>query len=154
MLVWLEKIEGNRIGEFIGPFTVLHHDESSKIVAIYQKGVIKRYSTSQIRLFLEQPSMHGDSIRECKIEDRQEKMNKEPDEPDEPEYDGDNVQMNVEQQSYGEQSITDDRDNVNKDCDQEITKAREILEQKDGMMKGSSNEPDQSTTSQNDIPDE
>ena len=93
--------------------------------------------------------MLDDSITERKIEDRHEKMNKEPDEPDEPEYDGDNVQMNVDQQSYGEQSITDDSDNVNKDCDQEITKAREILEQTDGMMKESSDEPDQITTSQN-----
>ena len=54
-------------------------------------------------------------------------------------------------QSYREQSITDDNDNVNKDCDQEITKAREILEQMDSMMKENSNEPDQSTTNQNDI---
>ena len=43
--------------------------------------------------------------------------------------------MNVYQQSYGEQSITDDIDNANKDCDQEITKARQILEQKEGMIK-------------------
>ena len=75
-------------------------------------------------------------------------MNKE---PDEPEYDGYNVQMNIDQQSYGEQSITDDSDNVNKDCDQEITRAREILEQTDSMMKESFNEPDQSTNSQNEI---
>ena len=45
-------------------------------------------------------------------------MNKKPDEPDEPEHDWENIQMNVEQQSYGEQSITDDSDNANKDCDQ------------------------------------
>ena len=38
------------------------------------------------------------------------------------------------------------------DCDQEITKARKILEQTDSMMEESSNEPDQSTTSQNCIP--
>ena len=38
-----------------------------------------------------------DSITERKIEDRHGKMNKEHDEPDEPEYDGDNVQMNIEQ---------------------------------------------------------
>ena len=43
--------------------------------------------------------------------------------------------MNVDQKSYGEQSITDDSDNVIKSCDQEITKAREILEQKENMMK-------------------
>ena len=125
-----EKVN-NSIREFIGPFTVLHHDERSKIVAIDQDGVIKRYSTSKIGPFLEQPSILDDSITERKIEERLEKMNKEPDEPDEPdvpEYDGDNVQMNVDQQLYGEQSITNDSDNVNKDCDQEITKAREILE--------------------------
>ena len=79
-------------------------------------------------------------------------MNKEPDEPYEQEYDDDNVKMNVHQQLYGEQSITDDSDNVNKVYDQEITKAREILEQTDSMVKESSNEPDQSTTSRNDIP--
>ena len=44
-------------------------------------------------------------------------MNTESDEPDEPEYDGYSVQMNVNQQTYGEQSITDDIGNVNKDCD-------------------------------------
>ena len=81
-------------------------------------------------------------------------MNKEPSEPDEPEYDGNILQMNVDQQSYGEKSITDESDNINKDCDQEITKSREILEQTDSMMKESYNEPDQSTTSQNIIPDE
>ena len=100
VLVWREKIVNNRIGELIGPFTVLHHEERSKIVAIDQGGVIKRYSTSQTRPFLEQPSMLDDSITERKIEDRHEIMNQEPDEPDEsdePEYYGDNVQMNVDQ---------------------------------------------------------
>ena len=85
-----------RIGEFIRPFTVLHRDESSKIVALNEDGVIKRYSTSQIRQFLEQPSMLDDSVAEHRIEDCHEKMNKKPDEPDEPQYDGDNVQMNVD----------------------------------------------------------
>ena len=60
--------------------------------------------------------------------------------------------MNGHQQSYGEQSITYDSDNVNNDYDQEITKAREILDQIDIMIKKSYNEPDQSITSQNDIP--
>ena len=95
MLVWRERIVNNRIREFIGPFTVLHHDERSKIVAIDQDGVIKRFSTSQIRLFLEKPSMLDDSITERKIEDRHDKTYKE---PDEPELDGDNVQLNVDQQ--------------------------------------------------------
>ena len=121
-----------RIGEFIGPFSVLHHDERSYIVTIDQDRIIKRYSTSQIRPFLEQTSLLDDSFAECKIEDRHEKMNKK---PDEPEFDGDNVQMNVDEQSYGEQSIADDNDNVNKDCDQEITKTRDFLEQTDNMIK-------------------
>ena len=112
----------NRIGEFIGPFTVLHHDERSRIVFIDQDGVIKRYSASQIRPFLEQPSMLDDFITERKIENRQDKTDKD---PNEPEFDGVNAQLNVDQQSYGEQSITDDSDDVTKSCDQEITKARE-----------------------------
>ena len=91
--------------------------------------------------------MLDDSIAERKIEDRHDKTCK----PDEPEFDGDNVQLNVDQQSYGEQSITDDSDNVTKNCDEEITKAREILEQTESMMTEDSNESDQSTTSRNDI---
>ena len=35
------------IGEFIEPFTVLHHDERSYIAALDQDGVVKLYSTSQ-----------------------------------------------------------------------------------------------------------
>ena len=38
--------------------------------------------------------------------------------PDEPEVNGDNVQLNVYQKSYGEQSIDDDSDNVTKNHDQ------------------------------------
>ena len=97
--------------------------------------------------------MLDDSITGRKIEDRHEKMNKESDVPEEPEYNGDSVQINVDQQSYGEQSSTDDIDNVNKDCDQGIAKVRLIVEQTHSMIK-SYNEPDQSTASQNDIPDE
>ena len=54
---------------------------------------------------------------------------------DEPEYDGDSLQLNVDQQSYGEQSITDDRNNVTTNCDQEITKVLEVIEQTENMMK-------------------
>ena len=86
------------------------------------------------------------------IEERHKKMNNEPDEPGDPEYDGDHEQMNVDQQSYGEQSITDASYNVNKDCDQEITKTREILKQTDNTMKESSIELDHSIARQNDIP--
>ena len=63
------------------------------IFAIDQNGVIKRYSTSQIRLFLEQPSMLDDSVTERKIEDRHDNTDKD---PDELEFDGDNVQLNVD----------------------------------------------------------
>ena len=73
MLVWHEKIVSNHIGEKIGPFTVLHHDERSKIVSTYQDGGIKRYSTSQMRLFLEQPLMSDVFITEHNIEDRNDK---------------------------------------------------------------------------------
>ena len=76
MLVWFEKIVNSRIGEVIGSFTVLHHDECSKIVFIDQNGAIKRYSTSKIRPFLKQQSMIDESITERKTEDRHEKMNK------------------------------------------------------------------------------
>ena len=81
VLVCREKIVNNRIGEFIGTFTVLHYDERSKIVAIDQNGVIKRHSTLQIRPFLEQLSMLGDSITERKIEDCDVKTDNYPKEP-------------------------------------------------------------------------
>ena len=48
---------------------------------------------------------------------------------------GNNVQLNVDQQSYGENPITDDINNVTKNCDQDITKTRNILEQTENMMK-------------------
>ena len=46
VLIWRKEILNNRIGEFIGPFTVLLHDERSKIIAIDHDGVIKRYPKS------------------------------------------------------------------------------------------------------------
>ena len=49
------------------------------------------------------------SNTERKIKDRHDKTDKE---SDEPEFDGDNVQLNVDQRQCGEQSITDDSDNV------------------------------------------
>ena len=106
MLVLREKTVNNCIGEFIGPFPVMHHYKRSKTVTIDQDGVIKRYSRSQIRPFLEQPSMLDDSIAQRKIEDWHDKMYRE---TDESEIDGDNVQLNVDEQSYEEQLITDDR---------------------------------------------
>ena len=114
-LVWREKTVNSRMGEFIAPFTVLHQDKRSKIVAIDQDRVIKRYSTSQIRPFLEQPSVLDDYIKERKIEDTHNKTNYD---LDEPELDEDNIQLNVDQQLYGEQSIADNSDNVTKNCDQ------------------------------------
>ena len=95
VLVWREKIVNNRIEEFIGPFTALHNDERSAIVAIDQDGVIKRYSSSQIRPFLKQPSMLDDSITERNIEGRHVRADKH---PDEPEFDCDNVKLNIDKQ--------------------------------------------------------
>ena len=57
---------------------------------------------------------------------------------DEPEYDGNNIQLNFDQQSYGEQSVMEDSDNVTKTPDKEITRTREILEQTKSLMKDSS----------------
>ena len=54
-----------------------------------------------------------DSITERKVEDRHLKTDND---PDDPESDADNVQLKVDQQSYGEQSITDDKSH----CDQEL----------------------------------
>ena len=42
VIVWREKIVNNLIGEFFQPFSVLHHDERSKTLAIDQNGAIKR----------------------------------------------------------------------------------------------------------------
>ena len=70
VLVWRKKAVNNRIEKIIGQFSVLNRDECPKIFAIDQEGAIKRYSTSQIIAFLEQPSMLNDSITECKIKDR------------------------------------------------------------------------------------
>ena len=80
----------------------MRHDDRSKIVAIDLDGVIKLYSTSLMRPFLEKPSTLDESITERKIEDRHEKMNKEPDEPDKPDYDRYIVRMNADQQSNEE----------------------------------------------------
>ena len=76
--------------------------------------------------------MLDDSMTERKIEDQHEKTYKE---PDWAELDRDNVRLNVDQQSYGELSVTDDRDNMIKHFGQEITKAQETLEQTENMMK-------------------
>ena len=74
--------------------------------------------------------------------------------PDKPELDGESVQLNVDQQSCGKQSIIGYSDNVTKNYDEEITKnTREILEQTESIMKESSKESKQeSITSRNDTP--
>ena len=113
------------IEEFIGLFIALHNNERSEIVSINQDGVINRYSTSRTRPFSEQPSILDDSITERKIKYRHVKTYND---PYKPKFDDDHVQSSADQQSYGEQSITDDSENVTKNHDQEITKAREILE--------------------------
>ena len=60
------------------------------------------------------------------------------------------MQLSVEQ-SYREQSITDDSDNVINNNGQEIAKEQQILEQTESMPKENSNESDQSTTDRNDV---
>ena len=63
--------------------------------------------------------MLDNSITERNIERRKVKTNND---PDEPEFDCDGVQLNVDKQSYGEQSITDDSYSVTNNCDPEIKK--------------------------------
>ena len=64
--------------------------------------------------------MIDDTITEHRIEDLNVKKDRD---PDEPEYDGVNIKLNIDKKSYREQSITDDRNIANKNCDQKITKA-------------------------------
>ena len=91
--------------------------------------------------------MLDDSLTERRIEDRHVKTDSD---QGEPEFDGDNVQLNVDQHTFGEQSITDHIDNVTKSRDQEVTKVREMLEQTENMMKESPKESEQqSITSRN-----
>ena len=139
-MVWVWKIVNSRVDQFIRPFSILHHDERSRFVARDQKGFIKRYSLSQIRAFPERFSMLDDRMTKRKFEDGHEKKIKD---PDEPQYDSDNVKLNVEKQSYGDQSITDDCDNVSKTRDLEITKARETPGQTENVMKESSKKSEQ-----------
>ena len=64
--------------------------------------------------------MLDDSITELLVEDRNVKTDND---PDKPEYDSENVQLNVNQQSYGEQQVTDDISNMTKNRFQKITRA-------------------------------
>ena len=65
--------------------------------------------------------MLDDSITERKIEDWHVKTDKD---PDESQLDGEDVQLNIDQKSYREQSISDNSGKVTKNCDQGMTKAR------------------------------
>ena len=72
-----------------------------------------------------------------------------------PEYDGDNVQLNVDQQLHGKKSITYDSNNMTTTRGQEIIKAQKIVERTESMMRRCSTESDwKSTTGGNDISDE
>ena len=62
--------------------------------------------------------MLDSSITEHKIEDKHEKIYKE---PYKPEFDCDNEQLNVDQQSHREKSIKNDGGNITNNCDPEIT---------------------------------
>ena len=135
----------NRIGEFIGPFTVVRHDERSSIVAIDEDGVIKRYYTSQIRPFMAQPSVLDDAIVECDIEDR--KTQATPKE-DELMHEEDSLQLNVDSQSLTEQSVTDQNHSIQNERDEEAAKARETLKQTDKAIgnKSPNQRPDDATS--------
>ena len=62
-----EKICKNRIGEFFGPYMILHHDKRANIVSIVQDMDIKRYCSLQISPLQEQSSIFYDSIDDRKI---------------------------------------------------------------------------------------
>ena len=64
------------IGEFIGQLIIMHYNERSMVVAIFQDEFIKRYLTSKMRQFFAKPTVFRDSIIECKIEDRDNKTDK------------------------------------------------------------------------------
>ena len=71
------------------------------------------------------------SIVERDIEDRNaEATPKE----DDPMHEENNIQLSVGSQSYGEQSVTDSCENIKKDHDEEIAKARKILKQNNKIM--------------------
>ena len=65
--------------------------------------------------------MLDDSTIERKIEDRSVKASQC---PSEPKLVSENVQLNVDQHSYGEQAVTDNSNNVPKNCYRKITMQR------------------------------
>ena len=55
------------MGELVELYMILHHDEDSKTAAIDDDGVIRSYSSAQIRPFPEQPSAVKDVIVDREI---------------------------------------------------------------------------------------
>ena len=55
VLVWREKVIENRIGEWLGPYTVVTHDAQSKIVLVRKndKSTPERYNITLVKLFIE-----------------------------------------------------------------------------------------------------
>ena len=68
--------------------------------------------------------MLDDAIAERSIEDSHQQTQQS---KDELLYHEENVQLNLKSLSYGENSVMDDSDNVKKESNAEINKAREIL---------------------------
>ena len=55
------------------------------------------------------------------------------------------MQLSVDLQSYGEHSVTDDSDTIQKECNKEISRAREILRQTDEIMKSVESETERNS---------
>ena len=65
VLVWREKKVENRIGEWVGPYTVISYDSEAKIVMV-QKSVeakYERYSTSQVKPFMQPTEVATEFVR-------------------------------------------------------------------------------------------
>ena len=58
VLIWSEKIVENRIGEWVGPYTVRSFDEQSHIVLVQKNAdyPLERYNTTQVKPFLRPPA--------------------------------------------------------------------------------------------------
>ena len=55
MLVWREKVVENRIGEWVGPYTVKSFDENSRIVLVQktEEALHERYNVTQVKHLIE-----------------------------------------------------------------------------------------------------